>query len=42
MELRKSVNHVYKNKDTYLKILSACINFADHSIYSVWVDCNDF
>jgi hypothetical protein len=40
MELRKS--YVYENKYTYLKILSTCINFADHSFYIVWVDCNGF
>ena len=40
MELRKS--YVYKNKYTYLKIFSTCINFADHSIYIVCVDGNDF
>ena len=40
MELRKS--YVYKNKYTYLKILSTCINFAYQSISIVWVDCNGF
>jgi hypothetical protein len=37
-ELRKS--YVYETKYTYLKILSTCINFADHPLYIVWVDCN--
>ena len=40
MELPKS--YVYKNKYTYFKILSTCINFGDHSISIVRVDCNGF
>ena len=41
MELCKS--YVYKKQiHKYLKILSTCINFVDHSIYIVWVDCNGF
>jgi hypothetical protein len=40
MELRKS--YVYKNKYTHLKILSIGINFVDHSIYIVCVNCNGF